>query len=82
LLEKFGPLNSQGTLGAIIGGGETMVFGDEFYLGINGILGFDWRIAGSVYKWIGCLLLFLLMIVISAPSILLLQPDGYFKGEH
>ena len=44
LLEKLGALNSQGTLGAIIGGGETMVFGDEFYLGINGILGFDWRI--------------------------------------
>ena len=44
LFEKFGPLGSGEKLGAILGFGETMVFGDEFYLGVNGILGFDWRI--------------------------------------
>ena len=46
--EKFGPLSENGKLGAILGIGETMVFGDEFYLGVSGILGFDWRIGRRI----------------------------------
>lgn len=42
--QKFGPLSEGGKLGAFLGVGETMIFGDEFYLGISGALGFDWRI--------------------------------------
>ena len=42
--EKFGSLSNDGKLGAILGIGETMVFTDDFLLGINGVLGFDWRI--------------------------------------
>ncbi len=42
--QKFGALSEGGKLGAFLGVGETMIFGDEFYLGISGALGFDWRI--------------------------------------
>ena len=52
--EKFGPLSENGKLGAILGIGETMVFGDDFYLGVSGILGFDWRIGriGLQVDWL------------------------------
>jgi len=46
--EKFGAFSEDGKLGAILGLGETMVFGDEFYLGASGILGFDWRIGRRI----------------------------------
>jgi hypothetical protein len=46
--EKFGAFSEDGKLGAILGVGETMVFGDEFYLGASGILGFDWRIGRRI----------------------------------
>jgi hypothetical protein len=46
--EKFGPLSEDGKLGAILGAGETMIFGDEFYLGLSGIIGFDWRIGRRI----------------------------------
>ena len=42
--QKFGALSESGKLGAFLGVGETMVFGDEFYLGVSGAIGFDWRI--------------------------------------
>lgn len=52
--EKFGALSEDGKLGAILGIGETMVFGDEFYFGVSGILGFDWRIGriGLQLDWL------------------------------
>lgn len=52
--EKFGAFSEDGKLGAILGVGETMVFGDEFYLGVSGILGFDWRIGriGLQVDWL------------------------------
>lgn len=52
--EKFGAFSEDGKLGAILGAGETMVFGDEFLLGISGILGFDWRIGriGFQVDWL------------------------------
>lgn len=46
--ERFGSFSDDGKLGAILGLGETMVFGDEFYLGVSGILGFDWRIGRRI----------------------------------
>jgi hypothetical protein len=52
--EKFGAISDNGKLGAFIGLGETMVFGDEFYLGVSGSLGFDWRIGriGLQLDWL------------------------------
>lgn len=52
--EKFGALSDNGKLGAFLGVGETMVFGDEFYLGVSGSLGFDWRIGriGLQLDWL------------------------------
>ena len=52
--EKFGAFSEDGKLGAILGVGETMVFGDEFLLGVSGILGFDWRIGriGLQLDWL------------------------------
>lgn len=52
--EKFGALSDNGKLGAFLGLGETMVFGDEFYLGVSGALGFDWRIGriGLQLDWL------------------------------
>jgi len=52
--EKFGAFSEDGKLGAILGAGETMVFGDEFLLGLSGILGFDWRIGriGLQVDWL------------------------------
>jgi hypothetical protein len=52
--EKFGAISDNGKLGAFLGFGETMVFGDEFYLGLNGALGFDWRIGriGLQLDWL------------------------------
>ena len=48
LLEKFGSLSNNDRLNAFLGFGETMIFGDEFYLGVNAILGFDWRIGKRI----------------------------------
>lgn len=52
--EKFGAFTDDKKLGAILGLGETMVFGDEFYLGLSGIVGFDWRIGriGLQVDWL------------------------------
>lgn len=52
--EKFGALSESGKLGAILGAGETMIFGDEFLLGVSGIIGFDWRIGriGLQLDWL------------------------------
>ncbi|MBP7238732.1 MAG: hypothetical protein KBA14_00780 [Saprospiraceae bacterium] len=52
--EKFGALSESGKLGAILGVGETMIFGDEFLLGVSGIIGFDWRIGrvGLQLDWL------------------------------
>lgn len=46
--EKMGAFSNDGKLGAILGGGETMVFGDDFYLGLSAILGLDWRIGRRI----------------------------------
>jgi hypothetical protein len=48
LFEKFGAFDSQNKFGAILGAGETMVFTDDFYLGVSGIIGFDWRIGRRI----------------------------------
>ncbi|HSF88710.1 MAG TPA: hypothetical protein VLA46_04785 [Saprospiraceae bacterium] len=52
--EKFGAFTEDGKLGALLGVGETMVFGDDFLLGLSGILGFDWRIGriGVQLDWL------------------------------
>jgi hypothetical protein len=52
--EKFGAFSENGKFGAILGAGETMIFGDEFYLGLSGIIGFDWRIGriGMQVDWL------------------------------
>ena len=44
LTEKLAPLNSNSQLSAQFGFGATMIFGDKFYLGPTGIIGFDWRV--------------------------------------
>jgi hypothetical protein len=44
LFEKLAPLNSNGQLSGQFGFGATAIFGDKFYLGPTGILGFDWRV--------------------------------------
>ena len=44
LAEKLAPLNSNSQLSAQFGFGATMIFGDKFYLGPTGIIGFDWRV--------------------------------------
>lgn len=46
--EKLGAFSDDRKLGAILGVGETMVFGDEFLLGFSAILGFDWRIGNRI----------------------------------
>lgn len=48
LFEKFGAFDSANKFGAILGAGETMVFTDDFYLGLSGIIGFDWRIGRRI----------------------------------
>lgn len=52
--EKFGALSENGKLAAFLGVGETMIFGDEFYLGVSGALGFDWRLGriGLQLDWL------------------------------
>ena len=52
--EKFGALSESCKLVAILGVGETMIFGDEFLLGVSGIIGFDWRIGrvGLQLDWL------------------------------
>ena len=44
LWEKLAPLNSNGQLSAQFGFGATAIWGDEFYFGPSGIIGFDWRL--------------------------------------
>lgn len=46
--EKMGAFSNDGKFGAILGAGETMIFGDDFYLGLSGILGLDWRIGRRI----------------------------------
>jgi hypothetical protein len=48
LFEKFGAFDSANKFGAILGAGETMVFTDDFYLGVSGIIGFDLRIGRRI----------------------------------
>ena len=42
--EKLAPLNSNGQLSAEFGFGATAIWGDEFWFGPSGIIGFDWRL--------------------------------------
>jgi hypothetical protein len=42
--EKLAPLDGNGQLSAEFGFGATAVFGDKFYFGPSGIIGFDWRL--------------------------------------
>ena len=44
LWEKLAPLSSSSKLSAEFGFGVTAIFGDEFYFGPSGIIGFDWRL--------------------------------------
>jgi hypothetical protein len=44
LWEKLAPLSGTGQLSAEFGAGPSMVFGDKFYAGLSGIIGFDWRL--------------------------------------
>lgn len=44
MFEKLAPLNGNGQLSAEFGLGATAVFGDKFYFGPSGIIGFDWRL--------------------------------------
>jgi hypothetical protein len=44
LWEKLAPLSGTGQLSAEFGLGPSLVFGDKFYGGLSGILGFDWRL--------------------------------------
>jgi hypothetical protein len=44
LWEKLAPLNANGQLSAEFGFGATAIFGDKFYFGPSGIIGFDWRL--------------------------------------
>lgn len=74
--EKFGALSESGKLGAILGVGETMIFGDEFLLGVSGIIGFDWRIGRVGLNLTGYLPGYLSMTVISVLSTPLSQPGG------
>jgi hypothetical protein len=48
LFEKFGAFDQGKKFGAILGVGETMVFEDDFHLGVSGIIGFDWRIGRRI----------------------------------
>lgn len=42
--EKLAPLSGNAKLSAQFGLGVTAIFGDEFYFGPSGIIGFDWRL--------------------------------------
>ena len=44
LFEKLAPLNGNGQLSALFGGGINLNFKDETKFGASGILGFDWRL--------------------------------------
>lgn len=44
LFEKLAPLNGNGQLSALFGGGFNLNFKDETKFGVSGILGFDWRL--------------------------------------
>jgi hypothetical protein len=44
LWEKLAPLTASKKLNAEFGFGATMVFGEKFYFGPSGIIGFDWRL--------------------------------------
>ena len=48
MVEKFGGFDNSNKFGAILGVGETMVFKDEFHLGLRGIIGFDWRLTRRI----------------------------------
>lgn len=44
LFEKLAPLNGNGQLSALIGGGANFNFGEnKTKFGVSGMLGFDWR---------------------------------------
>ena len=45
MFEKLAPLNGNGQLSALIGGGANFNFGeDKTKFGVSGMLGFDWRL--------------------------------------
>lgn len=44
LFEKLAPLNGNGQLSALLGGGINLNFKDDTKFGVSGILGFDWRL--------------------------------------
>lgn len=43
LWEKLAPLSGSTQLSAIIGGGPSFNFKDDFNFGVSGMVGFDWR---------------------------------------
>jgi hypothetical protein len=44
LWERLAAFNDNKRLCALIGGGPSVLFGDEFRVGVSGIIGFDWRL--------------------------------------
>jgi hypothetical protein len=44
MVEKFAEFTGDGKFGAILGVGETMVFDDEFWFGVSGTLGLEFRL--------------------------------------
>lgn len=44
LFEKMASFDDSGNLNALIGPGLNFIFGDEFYFGLSGVIGVDWRI--------------------------------------
>ena len=50
LWEKLAPLSSSGQLSAEFGFGPALIFGNKFYGGLNGIIGFDWRLKAAPFS--------------------------------
>lgn len=47
LYEVLAPVGGK-RLSAILGGGPSFLFGDEFRFGLAGIIGFDWRVSNII----------------------------------
>ena len=46
LYQKLAPLSGSSQLSALLGGGLSMNFKDDFNLGVSAMVGFDWRLKG------------------------------------
>ena len=44
LFEKLASFDNSGKLNAFIGPGLNFIFGNEFYFGVSGVIGADWRV--------------------------------------